>query len=109
MGYGSVFYVLSCGRGASLSAYGGLVCEAASSLAMQVSWLIFEPKVSKIAYESTLVQSTFIFTTTPNPRCFSHKIRVRLGCGVRKCLILAVVWQMRFAVCLMWLGLCGLQ
>ena len=43
----------------ALSAYGGLGCEAASSLAMQVSWLIFEPKVSKIAYESTLETEYF--------------------------------------------------
>ena len=38
-----------------------LGCEAASSLAMQVSWLIFEPRVSKIAYESTLETEYFHF------------------------------------------------
>ena len=71
-----------------------------------VSWLIFEPRVSKIAYESTLVQSTFIYTTAPNPIFFGHNIRVRLGCGLRKSPLGSVVWQMRFAVCMMGV-LCG--
>ena len=32
----------------ALSAYGGLGCEAASSLAVRVSWLIFEPWSQKL-------------------------------------------------------------
>ena len=37
-----------------------LGCEAASSLAMQVSWLIFEPRVSKIALKASWKQEAFI-------------------------------------------------
>ena len=76
-------------------------CEAASSLALQVSWLIFEPWSQKLPMKVLWKQSTFIYTAAPNPMCFGHIIRGRLGCGVRKCLLRSVVWQMRFAVCLM--------
>ena len=61
-----------------------LGCEAASSLAMQVSWLIFEPWSQKLPMKVLWKQSTFIFTTAPNPMYFGHNTRVRLGCGVWK-------------------------
>ena len=46
-------------------------------------------------------QSTFIYTTAPNPMCFGHNMRVRLGCGVRKCLLRSVVRQRRALRCLL--------
>ena len=88
------FAVCLCGWG----------CEAASSLAVRVSWLIFEPWSQKLPMKVLWKQSTFIFTTAPNPRCFGHNMRVRLGCGVRKCLLRADVRQRRFAICLWVLG-----
>ena len=36
--------------------------------------------------------------------CFGHIIRVRLECGVRKCLLCSDVRQRRFTVCLCGLG-----
>ena len=82
----------------------GLGCEAASSLAMRVSWLIFEPWSQKLPMKVLWKQSTFIFTTAPNPMFFGHNMRVRLGCEVRKCLLRADVRQRCFVVCLWGLG-----
>lgn len=42
-------------------------CEAASSLALQVSWLIFEPGVSKIALKASWKQEAFISQRRPIP------------------------------------------
>ena len=80
----------------------GWCCEAASSLALQVSWLIFEPWSQKLPMKVLWKQSTFIYTTAPNPRCFSHKIRVRLGCGVRK--IFYVLLWVKCATLFAWRG-----
>ncbi len=59
-------------------------CEAASSLAKQVSWLIFEPWSQKLPMK-VLWNRVLSFTQRrPIPCFFGHNIRVRLGCGVRK-------------------------